>query len=81
MGCSSRYYADIDNEPGVAKMATVFSETDTFEGVCYPRFDSQPNGPRAQSMSRCKCGQLWNTHRFRDGACPNQPSVNAEQSK
>ena len=49
---------------------TKFSETSTFDGVWFPKHDSIPDGPKVQSMGRCKCGELWNKHRLWDGACP-----------
>lgn len=50
-----------------------FIEGSSFEGVWFPRHDSIPNGPKIQSMVRCKCGEFWKNHRFRDGACPAKP--------
>lgn len=49
---------------------TKFIEGSTFEGVWFPKFDSNPNGPKIQSMVLCKCGEWWKNHRFVDGACP-----------
>ena len=47
-----------------------FDESSSFDGVQIPRYDSQPDGPKIQSMTLCKCGEMWKYHRFRDGACP-----------
>jgi len=47
-----------------------FNENRTFEGVRYPRFESQPQGPKETSYVLCTCGRYWKDHRFRDGACP-----------
>ena len=52
-----------------------FIEGSSFEGVWFPRYDSDPNGPKIQSMVLCKCGEFWKNHRFRDGACPVKPEV------
>jgi hypothetical protein len=59
-------------------MKEEFIEGTTFKGIWYPRFDSQPNGPKTQSFSRCECGELWNKHRCHDGACPVQPAKEGE---
>jgi hypothetical protein len=57
---------------GAPDYPTEFIEGTTFEGVRFPRFDGQPNGPKLQSMVLCKCGEFWKYHRLRDGACPVQ---------
>lgn len=50
-----------------------FLEGRTFTGIMIPRFDCMPHGEKMQSFTRCTCGQLWNEHRFVDGACPTPP--------
>lgn len=52
-----------------------FAEDSVFVGVWMPEHDSIPDGPKIQSMSRCQCGELWNKHRFSDGACPLPKAV------
>lgn len=47
-----------------------FVEGSAFEGVSYPRYENQPDGPQMQSMVKCNCGVYWKNHRMRDGACP-----------
>lgn len=51
---------------------TKFKPDSKFDGVMFPRHDSQPNGPQIPSMVLCKCGAMWKYHRFVDGACPTK---------
>ncbi len=61
----------MENVSGVnAKTVSDFVEGSSFDGVWFPKYDNQPNGPKMQSMVKCKCGAYWKHHRMRDGACP-----------
>lgn len=47
-----------------------FIETQTFQGVQYPRWPDNPRSPIDTSMVQCVCGRLWNMHEAVRGYCP-----------
>lgn len=63
-------YRDIQNMryDDQAKVKQV--PTGTFQGVQFPRFDDQPNGPQQTSFVQCVCGSLWKDHLNCGVTCP-----------